>query len=77
MSDDKNAGSTSLPPHVQLIQMGAASWVSATVYAAAKLGLADHLSTAAKSATELAATTRTHAPSNPWTTSTNARLRRG
>lgn len=62
MSDDKNAGSTSLPPHVQLIQMGAASWVSATVYAAAKLGLADHLSRA-KSATELAATTRTHAPS--------------
>jgi hypothetical protein len=29
------------PPHAQLIQMGAASWVSAVVYAAARLGLAD------------------------------------
>jgi SAM-dependent methyltransferase len=52
-----------LPAHAQLIQMGAASWISAVVYAAAKLGLADHLTTEPKSAVELAATTHTHAPS--------------
>ena len=63
MSDDKDAASKALPPHAQLIQMGVASWVSAVVYAAAKLGLADHLSAGPKSAVELATTTRTHAPS--------------
>jgi hypothetical protein len=59
MSDDKDAGSKALPPHAQLIQMGAASWVSAVVYAAAKLGIADHLSAGPKSAAELAAPTHT------------------
>ena len=44
MSDDKDAVANALPPHAQLIQMGTASWVSAVVYAAAKLGIADHLS---------------------------------
>jgi hypothetical protein len=63
MSDDKAAVSKALPPHAQLIQMGTASWVSAVVYAAAKLGIADHLSAGARSAVELAAATRTHAPS--------------
>jgi hypothetical protein len=52
-----------LPPHTQLIQMGTASWVSGVVFAAAKLGLADQLATGPKSATELAGTTGTHAPS--------------
>jgi hypothetical protein len=51
------------PPHVQLIQMAGASWISATVYAAAKLGLADHLAGGPMSATELAGPTGTHAPS--------------
>ncbi len=51
------------PSHVQLIQMGTGHWVSRIVYAAAKLGLADHLAGGAKSATELAGLTRTHAPS--------------
>jgi len=51
-----------LPPHAQLIQMASAYWVSKVVYAAAKLGLADHLAAGPKSAAELAATTRTHAP---------------
>ena len=44
----------SLPPHAQLIQMVAASWVSAIVYAAARLALADHLAAGPKSAAELA-----------------------
>ena len=55
--------SQALPPHVQLIQMGTASWVSAVVYAAAKLGIADRLAAGPRSAAELAGPTRTHAPS--------------
>lgn len=55
--------SHSLPPHAQLIQMGTASWVSALVYAAAKLSLADHLAEGPRSAAELAGATGTHAPS--------------
>src|SRR5881397_1240012 len=49
-----------LPSHVQLIQMGTAYWVSRIVYAAAKLGLADHLAGGPKSAAELAPQTQTH-----------------
>jgi Dimerisation domain len=63
MSADHEAESQALPPHAQLIQMGAASWISAVVYAAAKLGIADHLAAGPRSAVELADTTRTHAPS--------------
>lgn len=63
MSDDHDATSQALPPHAQLIQMGTASWISAIVYAAAKLGIADHLAAGPRSAVELAGTTRTHAPS--------------
>lgn len=63
MSRDQEAMSQALPPHAQLIQMGAASWVSAVVYAAAKLAIADHLAAEPKSAVELADTTRMHAPS--------------
>jgi len=43
--------------------MGAASWVAAIVYAAAQLGIADHLAAGPRSAAELASTTRTQAPS--------------
>ena len=39
MTDHQEAGSRALPPHAQLIQMGTASWVSAVVYAAAKLDM--------------------------------------
>jgi len=63
MSDNQGVASQAVPPHAQLIQMAAASWVAATVYAAAKLGIADHLATGPRSAVELAAATRTHAPS--------------
>jgi hypothetical protein len=60
---DKPAAAPALPPHAHLIQMGTASWVSAVVYGAAKLGIADHLAAGPRSAAELAGTTRTHAPS--------------
>ena len=62
MSVSEKTMSEALPPHVQLIQMGTASWVSAVLYAAAKLGLADQLSSGSKSAAELANPMNLHAP---------------
>lgn len=50
-------------PHVQLIQMAVAIWAARAVYAAARLGIADHLAGGPRSADELAAATQTHAPS--------------
>ena len=55
--------SDNVPPHVQLIQMGRAYVVARTVYAAAKLGLADQLGTGPKSAADLAGPMHVHAPS--------------
>jgi hypothetical protein len=52
-----------LPPHVQLIQMGTAHWMARVVYAAAKLGIADHLAGGPRTTADLAAATGTHAPS--------------
>ena len=63
MSDNQQAASEALPPHIQLIQMGSAYWVSRIVYAAAKLGLVDYLADGPKSAAMLAAPMRVHAPS--------------
>src|SRR5215470_13553413 len=51
------------PPHAQLIQMATGHVVSQILYAAAELGLADHLAQGCKSADELAGVTGTHAPS--------------
>ncbi|MEO7158009.1 MAG: methyltransferase, partial [Vicinamibacterales bacterium] len=51
-----------LPPHAQLVQMFAGSWVAVALYAAAKLGIADHLAGGAKSAVELAPAISAHAP---------------
>jgi hypothetical protein len=53
----------SVPPHVQLIQMATAYWVSRAVCVTAELGLADHLGTGPLTADELATRTQTHAPS--------------
>jgi hypothetical protein len=64
MSENRETATLqTLPPHAQLIQMGTASWVSGILYAAARLGLADHLAAGPRSAVELAGPTRTHAPS--------------
>ena len=63
MPDHEPTKSQVVPPHVQLIQMGQASIVSRIVYAAAKLGLADHLASGSKSAAELADGMQVHAPS--------------
>jgi O-methyltransferase/methyltransferase family protein len=58
-----NGTNAGLPPHVQLIQMATAHWISRIVFVAAKLGLADRLADGARSAEELAGPTGTHAPS--------------
>ena len=62
MPDPDRAAST-LPPHLQLIEMGTAYRVSRIVYAAAKLGLADHLAAGPRSAAELAGPLKLHAAS--------------
>jgi O-methyltransferase domain/Dimerisation domain len=51
---------TSVPPHVQIIQMGTACWVSQLVCTAASLRLADHLAGGPRSAADLAAPTKTN-----------------
>jgi hypothetical protein len=58
-----DAAPQDLPPHVKLIEMGTAFWVSKVVYTAAKLGLVDRLDGASKSAVELAPLLSAHAPS--------------
>lgn len=63
MSTDTATAASIVPPHAQLIQMCAGAWVAAAVYAAAKLGLADHLANGPRTADELSAQTGTHAPS--------------
>ena len=62
MSASQAVATPSLPAHVQLIQMCAGAWVAQAVYAAAKLRLPDHLDGQARTATELAPLTGTHAP---------------
>ncbi|MDD2735390.1 MAG: methyltransferase [Desulfuromonadaceae bacterium] len=63
MSIDQINADEALPPHARLIQMGTAYWVSKVVYAAAKLGLADHLAAGHRSAAELVGTTCTEVSS--------------
>src|SRR5260221_494443 len=61
MSSEPLESTAALPPHAQLIQMASGYWISKIVYAAAKLGLADHLTAGPKSAVDLAGPTGTQA----------------
>src|SRR5262245_21774878 len=63
MGSTEQTSSKALPPHAQLIQMATAGWVSRITYAAARLGLADHLAEGPKTAAELAGPLSLHAPS--------------
>jgi hypothetical protein len=63
MAESIQAASPSLPPHVQLIQMGTGGAVAHVVQLAAKLGLADLLADGPRSAVELARPLVLHAPS--------------
>ena len=58
-----HAVAPALPPHVRLIEMGTAYWISKILYATAKLGIADHLAAGPRSAAELAGPLGAHAPS--------------
>jgi O-methyltransferase domain/Dimerisation domain len=60
MADGKPNG---LPPHLKLIEMGRAHVIARTVYAAAKLGVADQLASGPKSAAQIAGALHVHAPS--------------
>ena len=51
-----------LPPHVQIIQLATAYWISRAVYVVARLGIADLLRDGPRDAADLAATTGTYAP---------------
>jgi ubiquinone/menaquinone biosynthesis C-methylase UbiE len=55
--------SQSVPPHAQVLQMATGYWVSQSIYAAAKFGLADFIAAGPKSSEELASATGAHAPS--------------
>ena len=50
MPTNEQAASKALPPHVQLIQMASAHWVSRLLYAAAEMKLADLLAEGPKTA---------------------------
>ena len=63
MAESVQAAPQSLPPHVQLIQMGTGGAVAYVVQIAAKLGLADQLADGPSSAVELAGPLVLHAPS--------------
>jgi hypothetical protein len=51
-----------VPPHVQVIQMATAYWVSRAVFAVAHFGIADLLKDGPQAAEALAAATGTHGP---------------
>ena len=63
MAELIQAAMPSLPPHVQLIQMGTGGAVANVLHLAAKLGLADQLADGPKSACDLAGPLALHAPS--------------
>lgn len=52
--------SQNIPPQLVMLQMVSASWVSQSIYAAAKLGIADLLRDSSKNCDELAIATKTH-----------------
>ena len=49
--------SPDIPPHVEMIRMATGHWLSTLVYTAAKISLADHLSSGPRSAQDLAGAT--------------------
>src|SRR5437764_4231583 len=62
-SAEPRAGKIDAAPHAHLIEMAIAIWRARALYAAADLGLADLLADGPRAAEDLAADTKTHAPS--------------
>jgi SAM-dependent methyltransferase len=60
---DQGAGQSELTPRLALFQLLTAHYVSRAIYVAAKLGIADLLSSGPRTYEELAAATGTHGPS--------------
>ncbi|ULR51527.1 acetylserotonin O-methyltransferase [Streptomyces deccanensis] len=56
------AQTSDVPPHLQVLNLATASWMSAAVSAAADLGVADHLGSGPRTVTELAAAIGAHEP---------------
>lgn len=63
MESNEGDSSEPLPPHAQVIQMSTGFLRSRALYAAARLGLADHLADGPMTAEELAEAIGAHAPS--------------
>jgi ubiquinone/menaquinone biosynthesis C-methylase UbiE len=62
LSADTPAATLQVPPHVKVIQMATAYWVSRAIYVAAQLGIADLLQDGPQDAEALAVATGTYAP---------------
>ena len=76
-SDLITAAPPSLPPHVQLIQMGIGGWVSAVVYHAARMKLADYLADGPKDAKICKLADVLHNLRDPTETDREKKLRTG
>jgi ubiquinone/menaquinone biosynthesis C-methylase UbiE len=63
MTEQDQTAGTGVPPAVTVLQMISGFWVARAIYVAAKLGIADYVQDGPKTASELAASTDTHAPS--------------
>ncbi len=63
MTGQNSKETMATPPPLQMLELISGFWISRCVYIAAKLGIADVVKDGAKTAEELAAATRTYAPS--------------
>ena len=63
MTEQTKSDKADVPASAAMLRMISGFWISRAIYIVAKLGLADHLRDGHKTADELAAATRTHAPS--------------
>jgi hypothetical protein len=63
MTEPNSTTPAPVPPQILMLQMISGFWISRAIYIVAKLGLADLMQEAPKTAGELAAASGTHAPS--------------
>ncbi len=63
MTSQPQTATSEVPPQVAMLQMISGFWISRAICVVAQLGIPDHLKHAPQSAADLAAATKTHAPS--------------